>query len=570
MRLRLESGEAICRSLNKMASYLRGKKPELVAGLGGFLLTLSFPNWDIAGLAWVAPAVILLSVFLDGGRRPFRLGFIAGFVHFLSALSWLLLIPFRWKGIPIGPAVGWLALSAYVALYLALWLWMTWRFLLPIESPGTVAALTGQWTGLSWLRRSVWAIFCAVAWVGLEMVRARLLGGFPWILLGSSQHTMLPLIQVSSWTGVYGVSFLIVWFSAALFSCCILFWNSRGRLRGGLGEIVFPVLVAALIYQTGYRAIMHATVGEPSRNLKAALVQPGIPQELIWNDNETTNRFNHLMELSIQAMASHPDLLVWPEAAMPAFTRENMEAIRALIITHRVWMIFGADDAELRQPPGKKDEYDFYNAAFLFAPTGDFVATYRKRRLVMFGEYIPWSDWLPFLKWIVPIGNFAAGTRVVPFSLDRPAAKTAVLICYEDIFPHHTTAYATPDTDFLLNLTNDGWFGEGAAQRQQAVGALFRAVENRVPLIRCTNNGLTCWIDEFGRMREIFQAGSNSIYEPGVLQVQIPLLSSGPKRTPTFYHEHGDWFGWSCVAVTGFFGLFLSRGKTVSARWFAP
>lgn len=563
--MRLKTGEAICRGLNKFSLYLRGKGPELVSGLGGFLLTLSFPNWDIAGLAWVAPAFILSAVLLDGGRRPFRLGFIAGLVHFLSSLSWLLLIPYRWQGIPLGPAVGWLALSAYVALYLGAWLWLAWRFLFPVESSGAVGALAARLTNFSWLRRSVWAVFCGAAWVGLEMIRARLLGGFPWILLGTSQHTMLPIIQISSWTGVYGVSFLVVWFSASLFSCSILCGNSRRVVRLVLGEIAFPVLVMALVYQTGYRVIMHSRQGASSRILKAALVQPGIPQEFIWNENETTNRFNKLMELSVQAMAASPDLLVWPEAAMPAFTRENMDAIRSLIVTNRVWMIFGADDAEPRQQPGKKEEYDFYNAAFLFAPSGDFVATYRKRRLVMFGEYIPWSDWLPFLKWIVPIGNFAAGSRVVPFSLDHPEARTAVLICFEDVFPHHTGAYATADMDFLLNLTNDGWFGKGAAQRQQAVGALFRSVENRIPLIRCTNNGLTCWIDEFGRMREIFRARSGSIFDPGVLQLQIPLLPAGPKRVPTFYNAHGDWFGWICAGVTGFFGLFISRGKLLSA-----
>jgi apolipoprotein N-acyltransferase len=122
-----------------------------------------------------------------------------------------------------------------------------------------------------------------------------------------------------------------------------------------------------------------------------------------------------------------------------------------------------------------------------------------------------------------------------------------VLICFEDIFPHHTREYVDEDTDFLLNLTNNGWFGEGAAQWQHAANAVFRAVENGVPLVRCTNNGLTCWVDERGRMYDIYFPGTGDIYGVGFKLVKVPLLG-GRKREATFYRRHGDLFGWSCVA----------------------
>ena len=130
------------------------------------------------------------------------------------------------------------------------------------------------------------------------------------------------------------------------------------------------------------------------------------------------------------------------------------------------------------------------------------------------------------------------------------AAKTATLICFEDVFPHHVREYAEDDTDFLINLTNDGWFGEGAEQWQHAGSAVFRAVENGLPLLRCCNNGLTCWIDSRGRLQQVFRDEAGRIYGAGVMTARIPVLSPGETRDPTFYNRHGDWFGWSCVGAT--------------------
>jgi apolipoprotein N-acyltransferase len=124
------------------------------------------------------------------------------------------------------------------------------------------------------------------------------------------------------------------------------------------------------------------------------------------------------------------------------------------------------------------------------------------------------------------------------------------LICFEDVFARGVRRHVAPDTDFLLNLTNDGWFGESAAQWQQAVHAAFRAVETGVPLVRCTNNGLTCWVDDRGRFRAILGRPNGNVYGPGFLQVRLPLPPAGTLRTPTPYLRYGDWFGWGCGGVT--------------------
>jgi apolipoprotein N-acyltransferase len=276
--------------------------------------------------------------------------------------------------------------------------------------------------------------------------------------------------------------------------------------------------------------------------------------------------------------SNQTDLLIWPESAVPEFDEASYVAITNLVRTHHLWLIFNAEDYVRRSGAGTNNDYDAFNAAFLFNPDGRCAAVYHKQKLVIFGEYIPLVRWLPFIKWFTPItGSFASGDRVVPFEMDswgecprepfgdtnvisiggspgvspHQKVKTATLICFEDVFPEVAREYAQDDTDFLVNLTNDGWFGEGAAQWQQTAAAVFRAVENGLPLVRSSNNGLTCWVDANGRLREIFRDQTGSVYGVGAMTIELPLSQPGEKRAPTFYNQHGDWFGWLCVGVMG-------------------
>ena len=176
---------------------------------------------------------------------------------------------------------------------------------------------------------------------------------------------------------------------------------------------------------------------------------------------------------------------------------------------------------------------------------------------MIFGEYIPLEKKLPFIKWFTPIqGSFVPGDRAVPFEMPSLAVTASVLICFEDVFPQLTRESTSRDTDFLVNLTNDGWFGEGAAQWQHAASAGFRAIENGLPLIRCTNTGLTCWFDACGRLRDVFRDKDGTIYGPGFMTVDVPLPGAGERVAPTFYHEHGDLFGRGCIGLAGLAFLF--------------
>jgi apolipoprotein N-acyltransferase len=525
-----------------------------------------------------------MATFGCGEGQAFRLGYVAGLVHYLASLYWLLNIP-----VAFGPIVGWFALAAYLALYSALWVWLCWKMLpqncsahersdapppltsghpLPSSDEGSGSregvlsksqwriTFLGHSSSLiifrgTWQQRFIWIFLCAALWVALEMTVARLFTGFPWNLLGVSQYQILPLVQIASATGVYGVSFLIVWFSVSLASGVAILFRQPTVRFAWLKEVVIPLLVVIATVVFGLNKIVQS--GQPMSELKVTLVQPSIPQTLIWDPKEDTTRFKRLVALSERALADQPDLLIWPEAATPSLfgDREFYPVITNLVRTHRTWLLLGADDAELSARSASQMETNFYNSSFLLNPMGEVVANYRKRQLVIFGEYVPLVRWLPFMKHLTPIGSgFTSGDRAVPFKMTTPRATMAVLICFEDTFPHLARKYVQDDTDFLVNLTNNGWFGDSAAQWQHAATAVFRAVENGVPLVRCTNNGLTCWVDEYGHLRQIFGLESKNVYGEGFMIAKIPLLAPGEKRARTFYNRYGDWFGWGCIGLS--------------------
>lgn len=562
-----------------------------LAIIAGLLWAASFPKIGIAGLAWIAPGLMLLAAIGKRGGQTFRIGYVAGMAYYLASLYWLLLIP-----VPLvdvwGPILGWLALAAYLALYPATWVWACWR-LFPrsasteeihgeVQSSGaatldqteirllgktplpslkgketrpsaTAPGFAANWgrpiSNSTWAQRAEWAVCAAAIWVALEMLVARFLSGFPWDLLGVSQYKLSPLIQIASFTGVYGVSFLVVWASVSLLGTVAVIVRRPAMRSAWFAEIILPMAVVLAVYGFGYHRLVQPARKTPE--LSVALIQPSIPQSLIWDPNESSNRFVQLLELSRRALTNKPDLLIWPESAIPKMVRWDEGTYRAvteLARTNKVWMIVGSDDAERRGNSGR--DADYFNSSFLVSPDGRLAAQYKKRNLVVFGEYVPLARWLPFLKYLTPIeGGFTPGERAVPFQLENLKVNISVLICFEDTFPHLVREYVSDDTDFLVNLTNNGWFDESAAQWQHAVTALFRAVENGVPLVRCANNGLTCWVDAGGRIQQFYESPGHGVYGAGFMIARVPVLDAGQTREPTFYHRHGDLFGWCCVGI---------------------
>ncbi|HYG22319.1 MAG TPA: apolipoprotein N-acyltransferase [Verrucomicrobiae bacterium] len=546
-----------------------------LAAFAGLVLASAFPNIGIAGAGWIAPGLLAATALGTRGRRSFGLGYVAGMAHYLASLYWLLCIPVQ--GYPI---LGWIALSAFLSLFPATWTWLICRWSPPAGSPASSGGIRLP-AGLillakaTWNHRTRWALGAAALWVAIEMVIARIFGGFPWNLLGASQYELLPLIQISAITGVYGVSFLMVWGSMALLCALSMIVKDPRARSPGVREMALPALGVSIAMAFGFAHLRNPAV--PERTLRVTLIQPSIPQTMIWNRDDDMERFTALLKLTEQSLTNDAALVIWPEAAIPKLLRyekEIFDPLSALAQEHRIWMIVGADDAEpSRKAPGRAE---YYNSSFLLNPNGRLADRYRKRSLVIFGEYIPLEQWMPFLKNFTPVtSSFTPGDEAVPFRMaiqprgldadtnDVSLVKTSVLICFEDNFPHLVRTYVDADTDFLVNITNNGWFGESAAQWQHAANAIFRAIENGIPLIRCSNNGLTCWVDRHGRLREIFRDAQETIYGEGFLTIEVPLLNEGQTSGDTFYRRNGDWFGWGCVvaSVGGILAASLKRKR---------
>jgi apolipoprotein N-acyltransferase len=546
----------------------------------GLLLALAFPKFSLAGFAWVAPAFMLAAAHGRSGGASFRLGCVSGLAFWLMSLGWLLLIPAT--GFPI---LGWLALSAFVALFSGAWVWLVSSF--QVSGFGFRISNFDSWSG-----RTLWALGGAAAWVALEMLRARIFGGFPWCFLGVSQYQLIPLIQIAAVTGVYGVSFLVVWFSLALYSAALMICRQPARRHVWQAEVALPLLVVVGCYVGGFFTLGRGVPAESF--LRVTAIQPSVPQSLIWSPTDDARRFQELLDLSQHALISEgrvprvpgsgdetnseahatrpSDLLLWPESAVPSIDDATYLAINRFVQSNHVWLILNGEDVEFHPAAT-----NYFNAAFIVGPDGRWRQVYHKRQLVIFGEYVPLAGWLPFLKWFTPItGGWTPGDKPATFEITRTenpddeptnvfflnstggprprppgqTIKTSPLICFEDTFPGTAREAAQDDLDFLVNLTNDGWFGERAEQWQHMANAVFRAVENGLPLLRCANNGITCLIDGHGRIIKTFRDPNGSEYGKGALTVEIPLLSSAEKSAPTFYNRHGDWFGWACVGMT--------------------
>ena len=519
----------------------------LLALVLGFAWALAFPEPGWSGLAWLVPGTLLVLVSGINGWRLFGLAFLAALVFRLVSLRFLLNIPH----VP-GAFSGWLALSIYSAFFPAIWVSLCgicFRFELRID----------QWP---WFKRFCFGLFVSALWVGIEMFQARLLGGYPWNFLGVTQFENKPLIQIASVTGVYGVSFLIVWLSVNLLFAVIQIRKKTVSPWGWASDVVGPCLF--LMGSCVFGLFRIGSFEEGSTRYKFAVVQPSIPQQLIWSSGSEEARLDKVLELSEFALLSKPDFLVWPESSAP-ITQEKWPELKQMLLSENVPLILGVDDVEKDLD---SEKINYYNSAAFVPVDGKLPIVYRKRRLVMFGEYIPLESLFPFMKYLSPIGgSFSEGKMSVQFPLKDQELTMAPIICFEDSFPHGVREHVLPETSLIVNLTNDGWFGKGPAQWQHAANAVFRTIENGIPMVRSCNNGLSCWIDSFGQVRRFFGEESGDIYGAGFAVFEIPILKS---RNSTFYNKYGDIFGWFCLGISfvSVLAIFakrrLHKGKEIS------
>ncbi|MGH9646328.1 MAG: apolipoprotein N-acyltransferase, partial [Bryobacteraceae bacterium] len=390
-------------------------------------------------------------------------------------------------------------------------------------------------------------------WVAVEMARTRVTG-FPWELLGYAQTGNVALTRIATLTGVYGLSFEIVLVNSAFAAAFLVEKVRRKRLLAA-------ALGAAAILQAGQWTVRPP---QAASDRTALLVQPNIPIATSWTEDYFQGTLNDLARISLNAAAAktapHDELIVWPESPAPFFTNDPRfrAPVSELAKQSGKWVIAGSIGINPATHSGGPSS-QIFNSAALVNPQGEWVTRYDKVHLVPFGEYLPFPQLFAFAGGLTKeVGEFQHGTARDP--LVAGDERLGTFICYESIFPNEVRHFVVRGADVLVNISNDGWYGDSGAWSQHLQQTRMRAIENDRWLLSATNTGLTAAIDPWGRIvAEIPRK------ERTVLSAPYALISS-----TTFYTRHGDWFAFLCaiISVGAIAARFLLRPgpKEVSAN----
>jgi apolipoprotein N-acyltransferase len=442
-----------------------------------------------------------------------------------------------------------------------------------------VGAWTGTWFLAAWwamprmigrptLVRLVAMLGLAGAWVIVEWTRTWLFGGFPWMPLAATQYERISVLQIAAYTGAGGVSFVLVAVNIGIAAYAHrLFLEGETGLRRRSQEFLLAlflllVCLSIQVQETTNQAVYRIPFA------RVAFVQPYIPARVKWVPSEAPGIVNVLESTTLEAGATHPDIILWPESTTPWPVNSDPSMrrfVEQLAAQSKAYMLIGADATERTDPAHEI----WHNSAFVVDPQlGLQTAYYSKQKLVPFGEYVPLRPIFGWIDKFVPLENDASpGDSSMPLvvPLDTGAVAVGVLICYEDIFPSVAREEARLGADALAVLTNDAWYGEAGAAYQHAASSVLRAVETRRPVLRCGNGGWSGWIDEFGNIRRVMTDDRGSVYFRGTATVDVTRDKRWVGRR-SFYVEHGDWFvaACACVALLGAFllGMGPAPGRT--------
>ena len=501
--------------------------------LTGILLALSFPGPPLASLQWIYSPYwaycslipLLYSLTQCNGRKAFYLGWGAGITHNLLCLYW---VAYTQGG---GPAVvgGTLLLALYLGLFTAAWAWVFNK-------------AYQNWHSLS---------FCLapILWSTVEYALSLGELGFPWLLLGHGHAGQIQFIQFAAYTGVYGVSFWIV----AINTLIMTGIYEENRLR----KYCLIAIATSFIGPWGYSKSVMSNGELSGEFIRVALVQPNQRLEDKWGPNGLENSLNKLQNLSLKTLPEKPELIVWPETALPCYLQHSaycQNQIREFVNSTDIPLLTGAShyDSATRHP---------FNSAFFITPNSSDLSSYAKMHLVPFGERTPYRDTIPFLrsidwtKWTGDLGpaEFSPGVERTLFN--HPKGKLGTLICFESVFPDLVRRHVLHGAQVLINITNDSWFGLSAGPYQHALLNAMRAIENRIAIARSATTGQSLFIDRFGR-----QFKQSDLFVETSIISEVKLETSG-----SFYTRNGDLFAWICSLITAITLIILFRKSRIAS-----
>jgi len=496
--------------------------------LSAVLISLSFPNFinyeGFGILAWFCLVPLFFALERKNKKQSFFIGYLFGLVFLFSSIYWLSCVTI----------LGFVVLVCVLSIFFAFFGFLYSKLL---EKENAFSFLN--------------IVFIPSLWVILEFIRNYFLTGFPWNILSYTQYKFIYVIQMADTIGCFGISFLIVMVNYAFFS--LLKNNPHKKQYLALAVWFFAI---ACVY--GYLKLDRSSLFVKDTEINIAVIQGNVKQDVKWDPHYSEEIFEKYKKLSVASINENPDLIIWPETAIPYLLNEQ-------IVTDEITNIVGESKKYLLAGVVREDNNKYYNSAVLFSDKAEITGIYDKVHLVPFGEYIPFESTIQWFRNKIdkPIGDFSFGKK--PILLTLPISKNleigepsyvkrqtrfykfGVLICYEDIFPQISRKLKQNGADFLVNITNDAWFGKTAALYQHMQASVFRAVENRVYVIRAANTGVSCIISNNGYIEKIFK-DKEHVFGEGYIVHKI-----SPKDfRKTLYTRFGDVFVYLCFLLVAF------------------
>jgi apolipoprotein N-acyltransferase len=517
--------------------------------MSGTLLGFAFPpfNFGLFALIGFIPFFIVFENLNTLGRT-FRYSYIVFFVMNLIACYW---VGGFGNDVDIFLMISGIALSLAHPLF----------FFIPVLFLYIVKKAYGKNTSL---------LVFPFLWVSFEYLHSITEFAFPWLLLGNTQTYDFSRIQYISYTGVYGISFWIISINILMYS---LYNHLVVEKKRGI-DIKSIILVVSLVTLYVLPSIFYKVIVSDylysDKTIEISIVQPNINPWDKWKQSREFDQVIEIMGLTSDGLKNKkPDLIVWPETAIPFYIKfpsrqEELESVTRYVDSINTNLLTGSVDMKIYSsdghvPPSSKKSrssdfaYDSYNSVMFFQPQNNIIPIFHKMKLVPFSERIPYLDYYPFLinflQWGVGISNWGIGRDTIIFELKKNITlneastfdlKFCSMICYESIFPGFVAGFVKKGAEFIVIITNDSWFGNSSGPYQHNQYAILRAIENRRSVVRCANGGVSSFITPLGEM----------VMKTDFMTKTVITNSVVAEDKLTFYSKHGDIFSNICLYLS--------------------
>ncbi|NLI15919.1 MAG: apolipoprotein N-acyltransferase [candidate division Zixibacteria bacterium] len=488
------------------------KKKLILIFISAILTALAFPPYKLGFVAYFSPVLLLYLLDNVRAKEAFAIGYVWGSVFNMALLYGVL-----WATVP-----GTFGAIIILALVPAFQCWLY-----------RIVANRSSVLGL---------ILWPLIWTAFDYLRTFSEFNFPWSDFAYTQSYYLPLIQISEITGLYGVSLMVYIVNVLLFSAFVI---NVQHIKKKI--ILVTALCLPLIFYV-YGLIRIPADSKPG-NTRIAIAQGNIGPDIKWENGGDRLSYDTYINLTKQAAQNNAIMVVWPETAMPFYLLHDpakYHALKSLVDSLNISVLTGIPEYE----QVGKNEYIYFNAAALIRPGTYPIQTYSKIKLLPMSERIPFSGRFKILKDIhLGQADFSSGRKPVLFNLD--SVKFATLICFESAFPGYCADFCRNGAMFLVVITNDMWFGPSSIPYQHAQMSIFRAIENRVPVVRCANTGVSMFIDSWGRV-----SNQTKTFVPA-----LEINDVQPAQSSSMYNRYGNWLPMICVVITAFIIAFAFLGR---------